>query len=98
MTWWSIMALDGSSATFSTEPHTDNTASSCDGRGKESLGFQIVQIVIAQTTDFRWKVMVFSKGRCEKVEVFTDPDAMTIWVNDVSRLNNWFRGEPVGLG
>jgi hypothetical protein len=82
-----------------TEPRTDNTPSSCNGRAKASPGrhYKISQIVITQTNDFRWKVAIFSPGQCEQVRVFQNPDAMGIWLNDVSRLHTWAQIDGVGL-
>lgn len=93
------MGSAGALATTWTEPHTDNTPSSCNGKATESPGrhYKISQVVITQTTDFRFKVAVFSPSRCEIVQTFSNPDAMWIWVNDVSRLHTWAQIEGVGL-
>lgn len=74
--------------------------SSCAGPTAASPGghYKISQIVITQTGDFRWKVAIFSKHRCELVRVFGSPDAMGIWMNDVSRLHTWEQINGVGLG
>lgn len=85
--------------TFSTALRTDNTASSANGKAGESprRRYKISQIVITQTTDFRHKVAIFSPDRCETVQTFSNPDAMWIWVNDISRLHTWAQIEGVGL-
>ncbi len=59
--------------------------------------YKISQIVTTQTKDFRWKVAVFSPDRCEIVQTFSNPDAMWIWVNDISRLHTWAQIDGVGL-
>lgn len=93
------MAWAGALAISSTELPTDNTQSSASGEERASPGrhYKISQIVITQTADFRWKVMVFSRKQCEQVQVFSSPDAMSIWINDVSRLHTWALIDPVGL-
>lgn len=85
--------------TISTALRTDNTASSCNGLdvATQKSHYKIHQIVVCQTTDFRWKVAVFSRERCEVVGVFNNPDAMSVWLNDVSRLHTWTLIDPVGL-
>lgn len=85
--------------TISTALRTENIASSCNGTARESPGrhYKISQIVITQTGDFGWKVAIFSPTRCELVKVFNNPDAMWIWVNDVSRLHTWAQIDGVGL-
>ena len=89
--------MAGALAISWTEPPTDNTQSLCNGKASESRHYKISQIVINQTTDFRWKVMIFSPKRCELVQVFSNPDAMSIWLNDISRLHTWALVNPVGL-
>lgn len=93
------MAWAGSLATSSTAPHTDNSASSCAGRSNQNQErhYKISQIVITQTKDFRWKVNVFSRERCELVEVFSSPDKMWLWVSDMARLHTWSLIDGVGL-
>lgn len=59
--------------------------------------FKISQIVITQLTDFRWKVSIFSPKRCELTQTFNNPDALGLWLNDVSRLHTWAQHEGVGL-
>jgi hypothetical protein len=85
--------------TSSTALRTEHIPSSANGRAVASQGrhYKISQIVITQTNDFRWKVAIFSPGQCEQVRVFQNPDAMGIWLNDISRLHTWAQIEGVGL-
>jgi hypothetical protein len=85
--------------TSSTALRTEHIPSSANGRAVASQGrhYKISQIVITQTSDFRWKVAIFSPGQCEQVRVFQNPDAMGIWLNDISRLHTWAQIEGVGL-
>ena len=78
---------------------TETGASSCNGPkpGSRDYHYKISQIVICQTDDFRWKVMIFSPAHCELVKVFNNPDAMGLWINDVARLHTWALVAPVGL-
>lgn len=100
------MKQAGALAISSTEPPTDNTQSSCFGRAMESRGrhYKISQIVITQTTDFHWKVTIFTppsqefpQGRCMESVLFASPDKMWLWVSDVARLHTWAMIERVGL-
>ena len=93
------MSSVGALRTSSTEPHTDNMPSSCDGPPKpnQKRHYKIAQIVVTQTTDFRFKVAVFSRQHCEQVQTFSNPDSMWIWITDVSRLHTWEQHEGVGL-
>lgn len=93
------MKSAGALAISSTELHTDNTASSCSGREAASheRHYKISQIVITQLPDFSHKVAVFSRGKCELVKTFSNPDKMWLWVSDVSRLHTWAQIEGVGL-
>jgi hypothetical protein len=95
-----FMPLAGALAVAWKETTQDNSVSSCDGKERgspERRHYKIHQIVVCQTTDFRWKVAVFSRDRCELVGVFSNPDAMSVWLNDVSRLHTWTLIDPVGL-
>lgn len=74
-------------------------ASSCNGLETASRGrhYKISQIVLTQTSDFRFKIAIFSREKCELVRTFQSPDAMSIWLNDVARLHTWAQIEGVGL-
>jgi hypothetical protein len=82
-----------------TEPRTDNTPSSCNGMATGSPGrhYAITQIVTTITSDFRWKVAVFSRERCEIVQTFSSQEKAAVWIDDVSRNHTWVPMEAIGL-
>jgi hypothetical protein len=93
------MPLAGALATVCAETTPDNSASSCDGRGKASheRHYKISQIVTTITSDFRWKVAVFSRERCEVVQTFSSQEKAAVWIDDVSRNHTWVPMEAIGL-
>jgi hypothetical protein len=77
----------------------DHTALSCNGRDVASREhhYKISQIVKTITSDFRWKVAVFSRERCEVVQTFSSQEKATVWIDDVSRNHTWVPIEAIGL-
>jgi hypothetical protein len=93
------MGSAGALAISSTEPHTDNTQSSANGRAGASRErhYKISQIVTTVTSDFRWKVAVFSREHCEIVQTFSSQEKAAVWIDDVSRNHTWIPMEAIGL-
>jgi hypothetical protein len=93
------MSSAGALAITWTEPHTDTTPSSCNGkaRGSQERHYKISQIVTTVTSDFRVKVAVFSPTSCEVVQTFSSQEKAAVWIDDVSRNHTWVPMEPIGL-
>lgn len=94
------MPLAGALAIEWRETTPDNSASSCDGRGKASRRHPVTsQMSLACTTDFRWKVVRYSPDRTEEVVTFefNSIDAATDYIGMVMRNEQWAQIEGVGL-
>lgn len=93
------MGSAGALAIGWTEPHTDNTQSSANGKAvaSQERHYKISQIVTTITSDFRWKVAVFSRDRCEIVQTFGSQEKAAVWIDDVSRNHTWVPMEAIGL-